>query len=142
MQSEETEQYLQAHGIRPTAVRILVWRKVSRKHQAFTLSDIEEMLPEMDRSSIFRALRLFTEQKLLHEIDDGSGSCKYCLCRCHEHDDEKDTHIHRGHVHFSCQRCGKTFCLEDQPIPQVNLPHGFVMEESEYIIKGVCPDCR
>lgn len=128
------EQHLQEHGIRPTSVRILIWRTLQRKRQAFSLNDIEEALPIMDRSSIFRTLRLFAEKRLIHEIDDGTGSCKYCLCRC-----EEDMHL--NHVHFNCIKCGKTFCLQDITIPRVTIPDGFEMQTAEYVIKGICKDC-
>lgn len=134
MHSEEEE--LQEHGIRPTAVRILVMRSIMKMNGAFCLYDIEADIPTLDRSSIFRALRLFTEHHLLHEIDDGSGFCKYCVCQCEDHEH------HLNHVHFTCTKCGKTFCINDQIIPMVNLPEGFVQEEAEYVIKGLCPDCR
>lgn len=129
------EEELQEHGIRPTAVRILVLRSIMEMDGAFCLSDIEADIPSLDRSSIFRALRLFTESHLLHEIDDGSGSCKYCLCRCENHDH------HLQHVHFTCTKCGKTFCLTEQIIPAITLPEGFIAEEAEYVVKGVCPEC-
>lgn len=132
---ETIEEHLMEHGVKPTAVRVLVWRAVSGHHSTFTLNDLECRMPDMDRSSIFRALRLFTEHHLLHEVDDGSGMQKYCICRC------ADGH-HLNHVHFSCQRCGKTYCLEDHTIPLVHLPEGFHMHEAEYIIKGVCPRCK
>lgn len=129
------EHELIEHGIRPTAVRILVLRSIMDMDGAFCLSDIEADIPSLDRSSIFRALRLFTENHLLHEIDDGSGSCKYCLCRCKNHDH------HLQHVHFTCTKCGKTFCLTEQIIPAITLPEGFIAEEAEYVVKGVCPEC-
>lgn len=129
------EEELQEHGIRPTAVRILVLRSIMDMDGAFCLSDIEADIPSLDRSSIFRALRLFTENHLLHEIDDGSGSCKYCLCRCENHDH------HLQHVHFTCTKCGKTFCLTEQIIPAITLPDGFIAEEAEYVVKGICPEC-
>lgn len=129
------EHELIEHGIRPTAVRILVLRSIMDMDGAFCLSDIEADIPSLDRSSIFRALRLFTENHLLHEIDDGSGSCKYCLCRCENHDH------HLQHVHFTCTKCGKTFCLTEQIIPAITLPDGFIAEEAEYVVKGVCPEC-
>jgi len=134
MHSEEEE--LQEHGIRPTAVRILVWRSIEKMQGAFCLYDIEAAVPSLDRSSIFRALRLFTDHHLLHEIDDGSGFCKYCVCHCEDHDH------HLQHVHFTCTKCNKTFCLEDQTIPFVSLPEGFEFEEAEYVIKGTCPECN
>lgn len=129
------EHELIEHGIRPTSVRILVLRSIMDMDGAFCLSDIEADIPSLDRSSIFRALRLFTENHLLHEIDDGSGSCKYCLCRCENHDH------HLQHVHFTCTKCGKTFCLTEQIIPAITLPEGFIAEEAEYVVKGVCPEC-
>ncbi len=129
-----TEQYLDSHGIRPTAVRILVWDCVSAQSETFSLADMEHLMPHMDRSSIFRALRLFAEHHLLHTIDDGTGQQKYCVCRC-----KHSSHI--NHVHFTCLKCGKTYCLEDYTIPIVPLPEGFVMDDAEYIIKGVCERC-
>ncbi len=133
-QQIETEVLCQ-HGIRPTAVRILVYRAVCHRSEAFSLADVEEWLPEMDRSSIFRALRLFTEHDILHQIDDGSGIEKYCVCRC------EGSH-HLNHVHFACTRCGRTYCLEDHTIPLVTLPDGFETHEVEYIVKGLCPKCQ
>lgn len=135
MNINEAEIQLQQHGVKPTAVRLVVWKCIAGKECAFSLKDVEEWLPEMDRSSIFRALRLFTDHHLLHEIDDGSGQCKYCLCRCHN--DE-----HRGHVHFTCSQCGTTYCLADILIPAVALPQGFHIHETEYVVKGTCPKCR
>lgn len=133
--NDELEHLLEHHGIRPTAVRILVYRAIHYRSEAFSLADVESWLPEMDRSSIFRALKLFTEHQLLHEIDDGSGIFKYCVCRC------EGSH-HLNHIHFACTQCGKTYCLEDHTIPLVSLPDGFETHEVEYIVKGVCPRCK
>ncbi len=133
--NDELEHLLEHHGIRPTAVRILVYRAIHHRSEAFSLADVENWLPEMDRSSIFRALKLFTEHQLLHEIDDGSGIFKYCVCRC------EGSH-HLNHIHFACTQCGKTYCLEDHTIPLVSLPDGFETHEVEYIVKGVCPRCK
>lgn len=132
--NESIEEHLQEHGIKPTAVRNLVWRAASGHTSTFTLFDLEVEMPHMDRSSIFRALRLFTEHHLLHEINDGTGQQKYCVCRCH------DEH-HLNHIHFTCRHCGQTYCLEDYQIPLVSLPEGFEMEDAEFVVKGICPKC-
>lgn len=131
---KEIEQYLTDHDIRPTAVRNLIWQEAVTRKDVFSLLDIEAAMPHMDRSSIFRTLRLFSEHHLLHEIDDGSGVQKYCVCRC-----EGDHHV--SHVHFTCTVCGQTFCLKDIEIPAVTLPEGLVSEEIEYVIKGKCAKC-
>lgn len=130
------EQILSDEGIRVTAVRLLVLKAVySRIQGAFTLQNVVDMLETADTSSVFRALTLFAEKGLLHLIDDGSGAQKYCVCHCEDH------HHHRGHIHFSCNVCHKTFCLTEVPIPPVPVPQGFQVEESEYVIKGICPNC-
>lgn len=131
---DSPEEHLLHNGVKPTSVRILVWKEICRKTKAFTLGDIENALPDMDRSSIFRSLRLFTEHHLLHEIDDGTGQQKYCLCRC-----EDNNHV--NHVHFTCTECGQTYCLTDYAIPVVDVPEGFVSKEIEYVIKGLCHKC-
>lgn len=126
--------FLERHGVKPTAVRILVWEEARSQSETFSLADMERWMPQMDRSSIFRSLKLFTEHHLLHTIDDGTGLQKYCVCRCeHNH--------HINHVHFTCQKCGKTYCLEDYQIPMIEMPQGFTMKEVEYIVKGICRQC-
>ncbi len=128
------EDHLISHGIKPTAVRLLVWDYAHRQTETFSLGDVEHAIPSMERSSIFRALKLLAEHHLLHLIDDGTGQQKYCVCRC-----EKNHHI--NHIHFTCTQCGKTYCLEDYQIPLVDLPAGFIMHDVEYVVKGVCAKC-
>jgi Fur family ferric uptake transcriptional regulator len=130
------EQILDNAGIRLTAVRLLIWRKVRHGFSdAFSLADLEVALPTVDRSTIFRTLTLLSEAHLLHDIDDGSGSQKYCVCHL------DDTRQCFGHVHLTCRCCHRTFCLKDVHIPSVPLPNGFQMEEAEYVVKGICPQC-
>lgn len=136
---EDTATYLESHGIKPTAVRMVVWDEVKGQSETFSLADMEARMVHMDRSSIFRTLKLFAEHHLLHVIDDGSGLQKYCVCRCGHDSNGNGSHI--NHVHFTCTSCGKTYCLEDYAIPVVDLPEGFTMEEVEYIIKGTCKKC-
>ena len=131
------EQALLNAGIRVTAVRLLIWREVRHTFtDAFNLADLEAKLPTVDRSTLFRTLTLLTDAHLLHEIDDGSGTQKYCVCHL------DDTRHCEGHVHLTCLRCHRTFCLNNVRIPSVPLPPGFEPEEAEYIVKGLCADCR
>ena len=131
------EQALLNAGIRVTAVRTLIWREVRHGFSdAFNLADLEAKLPTVDRSTLFRTLTLLTDAHLLHEIDDGSGTQKYCVCHL------DDTRHCAGHVHLTCLRCHRTFCLNNVRIPPVPLPQGFVPEEAEYIVKGYCADCE
>lgn len=130
------EQSLDNAGIRVTAVRLLVWRTVRHSmHDAFGMADLEAALPTVDRSTLFRTLATLTEAHLLHEIDDGSGAQKYCVCHL------DDTRHCQGHVHLTCRVCHRTMCLTGVTIPPVALPAGFLPEEAEYIVKGICQEC-
>ena len=131
------EKELARNGIRVTAVRLLTWRTIREKmHDAFSLSDLQDALVTVDKSSVFRALTLFSEAHLLHLIDDGSGCQKYCVCHC------EDPEHHHGHVHLTCTICHKTWCLEDVQIPNVPVPDDFQVTETEYVVKGICQKCR
>ena len=123
-------------GIRPTSVRIVVFRAISKFKNTFNLQDVEDELSWMDKSSIFRTLNLFAAKSLLHTINDGSGTQKYCLCH---HPGECDSH--EMHCHFHCVKCGTTYCLSSVYPSHINLPEGFVVEKVSYIIDGVCSSC-
>lgn len=136
-QHHDYEHLLRQEGIRITAIRLMVLKTVHTCFcGAFSLQDVVEKLQTADNSSVFRSLTLFAEHGLLHLIDDGSGMQKYCVCHC------SDRNHHQGHVHFTCMRCHKTYCINEVTIPSVSIPDGFEVQESEYIIKGICPDCK
>ena len=128
---------MQEHGIRPTANRMLVIQALEDATHPLSLAELEDQLVTLDKSSIFRALTLFREKHLVHAIENGSNNLVYELCLSHSEETDDDTH-----VHFFCERCHTTFCLTDINIPQVELPGGFMMTTSNYLIKGICPDCR
>lgn len=132
------ETLLSKHGIKPTANRILVARALAAEENPSSLSELEERLVSVDKSSIFRALVLFRDHHLVHQLEDGDGGVKYELCLSHGHGDDEDDDMH---VHFFCERCHRVFCFYDTPIPQVPLPEGYRMSTATYMIKGICPEC-
>ena len=130
------ERILQEAGIRVTAVRLLVWRTIHREFSGiFNLADLEEKLPTVDKSTLFRTLNLLSENHLLDTIDDGSGSQKYCIRN------PEDPLSGKRHIHFNCRICHQTVCLTDVSLPEVTLPAGYTVEDTEYVVKGVCPKC-
>ena len=132
---EELERILNEHGIKPTANRLLVLKALAESNRPVTMAELEDTIDTIDKSGIFRTLTLFNENHLLHQIDDGCEGVRYELC--HAHGDVDDDR----HVHFHCEVCHRTFCLEDIPVPAVALPNGFQPETVNYMIKGVCPQC-
>lgn len=124
-------------GIRPTAVRLLVARMLANAETPLSLADIETALDTAPKSTIFRALNLFLEHRLVHSFEDGSGSLKYELCCGSEEHSVSDMH-----THFFCVQCQRTYCFKSISVPVIELPDGFSMHSVNYMIKGVCSSCN
>ncbi|HAX14557.1 Fur family transcriptional regulator [Leeuwenhoekiella palythoae] len=134
---KEIESTLQNKGIRPTAMRMLIYKFMAEKNSAQGLSDLELAFTKADRTTVYRTLKTFEEKGVVHQIDDGTGVLKYALCepgcRC---DIERDLHLH-----FHCNACDKTICLTEHKIPHINLPDGFIAEDANLVVKGICDSC-
>ena len=127
---------LESLGIRPTSSRLLILRQLAGSDEELSMADIERLLPTMDKSAISRTLSLFLLHRLVHAVDDGSGSLKYALSDSSDEDSFDD-----DHTHFSCERCHRTFCLKQVHVPVVPLPNGFQLHSISYVLKGLCPEC-
>jgi Fur family ferric uptake transcriptional regulator len=127
---------LEARGIKPTAIRLLVLKAMVEHPQAFSLLDMESLLDTVDKSTLFRTISLFHKKLLIHSIDDGSGSIKYSVCNSH-----CTCSLNDLHVHFYCTQCKKTFCLEKLSVPEVQLPDGFLPQSVNFVLKGRCRHC-
>ena len=125
------------HGVKPTANRILVAEALHRAGRPMSMMELEDAIGSIDKSGISRTISLFREQHLLHTIQDGGDGVRYELCHSHS-----DSHDEDAHVHFYCTSCRKTFCLDNIPIPDVALPEGYDRESVNYMVSGICPDCR
>ncbi|UEG50636.1 transcriptional repressor [Ferruginibacter lapsinanis] len=102
-------------------------------------ADIEKKTGEnFDRVTVYRTLQTFVEKGIIHHIPTTDNSILYALCK----DNCEAGHHHDNHVHFVCEVCNKTICLEDVTVPEVKLPKGFTPEQAEMVVKGVCADCK
>jgi len=128
---------LKSRNIKPTAMRKLVLKVLSEKTTAISLADLEQHFEKVDKVTLYRTLKTFEENKLIHSIEDGSGSVKYALCKetCLCHPDDL-------HVHFLCTKCRQTYCLTEIPVPAFNLPVHFSLESVNMVVKGVCANCK
>ena len=133
----EIEQTLKNKGLRPTAMRILIYKYLVERDVAAALTDIENTFEKADRTTLYRTVKKFEEKSIVHQIDDGTGISKYALCEpgCNC-DLEQDLHLH-----FHCNNCDETVCLTEQKIPHINLPDGYVAENANLVLKGICDKC-
>lgn len=133
---KETDNKLTMRNIKPTAMRELVLKVLSEQDKAISLAELEQKFDNADKTTLYRTLKTFEENKLIHSIDDGTGSVKYALCKetcqCHPED---------LHVHFHCTKCQQTYCLNDISIPSIDLPTNFKLETINMVVKGICSNC-
>lgn len=124
-------------GIKPTSNRVLVIRALMDASAPMSLIDLETQLGTLERSSILRVLNLLLSRHLVHIMEDGRGVAKYELCHCADHCTVDDMH-----AHFYCERCERMICLENVPVPHIPLPSGYSLHSVNFMLKGICPDCR
>ena len=136
MMNQKIDKKLTSRNIKPTAMRQLVLRVLTEQKTAISLPELETKFEKADKATLYRTLKTFEENKLIHRIDDGTGSVKYAICQetceCHPED---------LHVHFLCAVCRQTYCLTDIVIPQINLPAKFQLESVNMVVKGICSNC-
>ena len=135
--NKDIDSKLKARSIKPTAMRELVYDVLSKQKKALSLMEIEQQFGNVERSTIFRTLRTFQDKLLIHSVDDGSGSVKYALC-----DDDCTCSLEDLHIHFFCTKCGQTYCMKNIPIPNFDLPEGFSFENANFVVKGICSNCK
>ena len=108
-----------------------------QQKDALTHGDIEKKAGEkFDRVTIYRTLQTFVEKGLIHSIPTSDNSVRYALCR-----DCKEGHHHDDHVHFMCDSCNATICLDDVVSPKIELPEGYVANDVQVVIHGLCKEC-
>lgn len=113
MEGDSIENKLNDRSVKPTAMRTSVLKYLLEHGKTFSLSDLDDALDTVDKSTLFRTLKTFEKNNLMHAIDDGSGKQKYALCTA-----TCKTETDHQHFHFTCLKCGETYCLPAAKLPQ------------------------
>jgi Fur family ferric uptake transcriptional regulator len=125
------------YALKLTSCRQEVLQLFLERSQALGQADIEkEVDPTHDRVTVYRTIKTFLDKGILHKVLDDAGITKYALCN----ECAKNNHNHE-HVHFKCEKCGQTLCLEKTAIPSINLPKGYIINEKYILIQGICASC-
>lgn len=132
------EHILKNYNLSVTDNRIKILQFFLQQHGALSHRLIEKKFGNnMDRVTIYRTLQSFVEKGILHTIPTSDSSVQYALCKEHC----SAGHHHDNHVHFVCDDCGSTTCLQKTTIPVVKLPKGFKPYQFEMIVSGKCKNC-
>lgn len=135
--SARAESLIRQTGQRLTEPRLRVLSLLLGAPSALSHNEIEEGLTAeqpFDRVTLYRVLDWLVEYRLAHKIAGDDRVWRFNA--------EIESAPHH-HAHFKCARCHKVFCLEDvHPALKIDLPSGYLPEEIEVTVKGVCANCR
>ena len=136
---EELFDILKKNRLSVTAGRKKILELFLNSPGALAHADIEKNTDAaFDRVTVYRTLQTFVDKGIIHNIPTTDNSILYALCK----DNCEEGHHHDNHVHFICEKCSKTICLDDVTIPEVKLPKGFRLNHTEMVVNGICDDCR
>ncbi|WP_366964027.1 transcriptional repressor [Accumulibacter sp.] len=124
---------LRATGVRVTPGRVRVLEALQAAIQPMSHADIESLLPDVDRVTLYRVLDSLVACGLALKAVDTRGVFRFSASGPYRQ--------HDGHVHFRCTSCGGVSCLKAPPPPPPKLPHGFRLEAVELDVRGTCAQC-
>ena len=136
---DRISQTLTHHKLRHTPVRRAVLQVLSSSPFALSGHEVEQQISsEVDRITLYRTLKTFEESGLIHRVIDTSDTVRYAACSI-----ECSVQAHfDNHVHFKCTNCQHIYCLNQVAIPSVALPAGFEADTRDYLLAGVCRECK
>jgi len=134
--ADDIKELIRATGARVTAPRITVLSLLLSQDQSLTHQEIQDLLADnaLDSVTLYRVLDWLVDHELAHRIASADQ-----VWRFHGGSGQ---HGHE-HAHFQCTGCDTVTCIADVRMPRTpKLPAGFHSTETEYMIKGTCPNCN
>jgi Fur family ferric uptake transcriptional regulator len=128
-----TADLLRAAGVKVTPGRVRVLEALTSAAQPLSHADLEALLPDADRVTLYRVLDSLVNCGLTLKAVDTRGVFRYSATGTQRQ--------HAGHVHFRCTDCGGVFCLKAPPPAPPKLPRGFRLAEVEFDVRGTCAQC-
>jgi Fur family ferric uptake transcriptional regulator len=130
---------LKRKGLSVTEGRMKILDLFKDTSGALAHADIEKQTGAvLDRVTVYRTLQTFVDKGIIHQIPTTDNAVLYALCR---HNCNQEHHAD-NHVHFICNDCAVTVCLDDVMVPEVKLPRGFRPLQSAMVVTGFCRQCR
>lgn len=132
------EDVLRAAGHRVTNQRVLILDAVCEGDGHTTIGQIYARTRmrdrSIDRSTIYRALKLFVDLGLVVSADIGMGELVYEIAKP------------KQHHHLVCKRCGKEQEVGQEAMrtmfEQIEQEYKFQVDTDHLILFGLCSECK
>jgi Fur family transcriptional regulator, ferric uptake regulator len=119
-----------------TPCRVGIIKTLMESGSALSETEIRNKLSyNFDRTTIYRTLRSFLEQGVIHSIALDGGEIRYAITLGRE---EKNPQFH---AHFFCDGCNNVYCLPKPGFSPPVLPDGFIAGGYDLVINGRCNRC-
>jgi Fur family ferric uptake transcriptional regulator len=130
---------LDSAGYRLTAPRRAVADLIAENDGHFTAADLEAVARDrrlgISRATLFRALDLLADLRVLERLDLPSGEHAYVACAPPAH-----------HHHIVCSRCGRTTEVEDlglaAAVDEIARRSGYRIDAHRLELFGLCRHCQ
>ena len=134
---DELKNTIRQAGLRSTAPRVAVLRRLLRAASPISHGELVEVLSEegLDRTTIYRNLQDLTDAGLAQRIDLGDHVWRFELKRAEQP---------VRHPHFTCVACGAVSCLSDVKVsvkPGRGVPRALQRQDVEVQLRGRCDAC-
>jgi Fur family ferric uptake transcriptional regulator len=135
---DELKQTIRAVGLRSTAPRVAVLRRLSMASAPVSHGELVELLAAegMDRTTVWRNLSSMAKAGLVQRTDLGDHVWRFEL-KGHKGRSMK-------HPHFTCVECGAVSCLPEVALrvrKGRGVPRSLLKQHVEIQLRGVCDRC-
>ena len=120
-----------------TKSRKKVLRVFVNANKPLSTHDVQSLVGNMDRVTLFRILSAFEDKKIIHIIRLENDQKLFALC---DQECGKDNHNH-NHIHFKCDDCHDVSCLSVKEFPVLNVPN-YIINNLSINASGLCLKCK
>ena len=128
---------LETEGYRAGAARRTVVELLGRQHCCLSAKEITDALRaegrEVGLASVYRALEVLDQLKLVQRLDAGEGVVRY------------EPAVEDHHHHIVCEVCGGVASYEDEALERAIHDLGerlsWTVETHDVVLRGRCPSC-
>ena len=132
----ECERLLRGNGLRVTRPRVALLTAVYEHPHADTnsiIGAVRDDLGEVSHQTVYDGLRALSDAGLLRQIQPSGSVARY------------ESRVGDNHHHIVCRSCGAIADVDcavgDAPCLNASEDHGYRIDETEVIHRGLCPDC-
>jgi Fur family ferric uptake transcriptional regulator len=131
---------LREHGLRMTRQRRVIADVLQQAGEHLDAPEVlrraRKQMPGLHLATVYRALESLKKLGIIDELD---------LMHVNGHGHYYEARTNKDHMHFTCQRCGAVFEIQDPLFEklkgQIANRHGFLLRVARLELGGQCESC-